>query len=643
MSYTAYTQPNSVSAGYSAIPLRVSSTDSQNFKYFKYVINIAYEPEIISATTTTTFENSVCTTVTFTTAHEYEVGYTLMLIDNTGYYDGYYDVKSVPSSTSVIIDLSLDGPLTGGTFYNVIKYKMSPDLEGEAKLDISNTLKDFVTQNLEDVNDIFAGPDTKFDYKLIMGQESNYVFNFEDNGVSGGKTIFWNSSLPSTYTATTLPFQIGDYVLIEQDLFEWNYTGTFLSGGLAFSSTTNIHNFLVGQTVNVTGQITNPENNGITTVNAVVDNYAFSTLKNFNIFTPDEPGIIYGIPRPTYNTTAQITDIYWTPSLGVVVKTDIPFAGASQPIPGTMRLINDEKTTSFNDLAITGLTAYNARINTLNYGFTTTQFAPYVMNLSGPLSGNNISTILSGATRYRIEQSTKSWLLFHQTSNAVLGAEYTFYNSAGSELAQAYIPATANYTDFYAPVGIDQLIACSSLVTTGSSISSVASSIDYYKIEASDNRAKFSNPIYFELNDDCSSYDIFHLMWKDAYGSWLSYPFKYISEDRMEVERKDFYQTEGKWNLDNNTFGYDTFGRGQKSFFVRTRDKYVLNSGWIDDHENVLMKDLMSSAAVYLQLPDGMLIAANIVDKDIQLKKRQSDYIWNYRFDVTASINENRF
>ena len=145
------------------------------------------------------------------------------------------------------------------------------------------------------------------------------------------------------------------------------------------------------------------------------------------------------------------------------------------------------------------------------------------------------------------------------------------------------------------------------------------------------------------MNDDCSRYDIYHLMWKDKYGSWLSYPLKYISKDITEFERKTYYQKEGNWDLTNNTFGYDSYNRGEKSYYNRSRDKIVLNSGWIAEFENELIKDMMGSSEVYVQKPDGSLIGATITNKELEFKKSQSDYLWQYQFEINLSYNEIRF
>jgi hypothetical protein len=723
--FTARTQAHTYMAGYSAIPLRVYSDEALTENKFKYLINISTSSAVITGATTYSFLNDVFTKLSFSSAHDFKRGDSIMIDDslNQDFYSNYYNVMSVVDSTSVIVNLTLGPAMTGSPIaHNVIKYKFTPDLEDEAKLDLSNTLKDFVTQNLSDSNELYPAPNTRMDYSLIMGSESIETFQFEDNVFVSGAVGFNNSTLPSTFTATTT-FQIGDTIIIAQDLVQWDYYDNFFdSGELGFTGNT-AHNFLTGQTVTITGQITQPAYNGPVQVRRVIDDYSFTTWKTFTTSTPAEAGIAVGIPRPGYNVSATITDIYWDAILGIVIVTNIGFQGNTQPIGGTITFATENVIPSINELTISGLKVYNAHINTIDYGFATNQFDPYVCQ-TRTTALNNISTLLGNTDRYRIEASTKSWLLTHSDGSNYWEPRFSFYNKSNTLLSTVKLDFTleygpsvsinsytnnggnvrincggahglqigdiievfdaipsylgiasvisvesttqvtinrlytingllgaenlkkitgGGYEDYYFPVGLDQLLAnTNTTLLSGSALSAVSSTVDYYKVELQKDGQVNTNPIYFELNDDCSRYEIFHLMWKDRYGSWLSYPFKYISEDTTEVERKNYYQTEGRWNLDNNTFGYDPYGRGEKTYFLRSRDSYKVNSGWVEEFENTLMKDLMESASVYVQLPNGTLLGAQIKNKDIQLRKKQSDYLWNYSFELNVSNNEVR-
>lgn len=130
-------------------------------------------------------------------------------------------------------------------------------------------------------------------------------------------------------------------------------------------------------------------------------------------------------------------------------------------------------------------------------------------------------------------------------------------------------------------------------------------------------------------------------MWKDKYGSFLSYPFIYYSRDFIEAERKTYYRQDGTWEYD--TFGYDDYGRGEKTFYSRSRQTYTLNSGWLKQFEVPLMKDLIQSTSVYLQTPDNRLYGCNLLDNKLELYKDKQEQLYSYTFNVSVSFNEYRF
>jgi hypothetical protein len=199
---------------------------------------------------------------------------------------------------------------------------------------------------------------------------------------------------------------------------------------------------------------------------------------------------------------------------------------------------------------------------------------------------------------------------------------------------------TSNVKDFYLPVGLEQIGASTSKTESVGTFSAYSGSVSYYHVNASLNTTTRGNRVYFELNDDCSKFETYHLLWKDAKGSWISYPFKYLSQESMDVDRKNYYQTEGTWK--NGTFGYDSYGRGETTFFARSRSKISINSGWIDEFENELMRDLLQSAKVFIQTPQDEIMACVIENKNITFGKDINDQIFQYKFDITFSNNNIR-
>jgi len=647
MSVSAITQPHIYMAAYSAVPLKVYSNEWDQQELFKYIVNVVWNTVSISADQSINIGNDVYTLLTSSTPHLFELGDTILLDDsiNGGQFTGYYIVQKIISSTQFAIDLIPGVPFAspGFTCSNVLKWRLAPDLDGYGKIDLSNSLKDFVTQNLtgqtQNYGLTYGGPDTRFSYSIYCGSEKNYTFQFEDNILSGGTVAFYNSSITSL---SGIPFQVGDVITVDQDVVEWPYTDNYFASDVGFTGTTQ-HSFLPGQQITITGQQTHPFYNGLSSILSVTAN-AFVINKGWQGSSPVEPGFAYGVPRPEYNNTCTIVSITVHPTYGVVINTDMPFTTASVDIPGIIQYADGQITEDPVELKLTGFSVYNAHIDNTDYSLTA--YDPYVIQ-SRAVSGNNISTIFNQSNCYRIEPNTVGFLLSHTPPSGVTfntGMAYEFFNSAGGTLGTVFLPKSViSQTDWYAPIGLQQIGQSPYTNFSGSfpSYSGSVASYNAYAYLATGTLTQISNKICFKLNTDCSMYEIYHLMWKDKYGSFISYPFIYMSRENIEVDRKTYYKQPGTWN--NNSFQYDDYGNGEKQFYLKSRKSFILNSGWLYEFERTLIEDLMQSASVYLQTPDNRLFQAHLEPTDLEIFKNINEQLFSYTFNVRTSNNEYRF
>ena len=646
MSYSAITQPNTYMAGYSAVPLKVFSTDFNQQFLYKYLINIVYDKVTISNDTSVNIGSSVYTLLTSTINHDFVIGDTVLLDDsvNSNNQTGYYIVQAIVSSTQFAIDLIPNTPFpnSGFTVSKVIKYKLSPDLDGYGKIDLSNTLKDFVTQNLTGQSQNYAlsydGPDTKFCYDLYCGSEKQYTFNFDDNLFSGGSVGFYASGITSL---SGVPFEVGDVIRVEQDVVEWPYTDNFFNtGAVGFTGSTS-HSFLPGQQITVTGQQTFPYYNGQTTISGVTAS-GLTTFKIYQGNTPTEGGFIYGVPRPEYNATCTITQIFIHPTYGAVIITDMAYTTPSVQIPGNIIYADGRVTENPIELTITGKCVFNAHINIPDYSLTA--FDKYVIQVRSS-NANNISSIFGTTNCYRIEPNTVGFLLQHSyNSTYVDGMFYKFYSN-GTLLGSVVITKPANALDWYSPIGLQQ-IGQSTYTNTSGVFSGYSGNVTTYEVYGYDQVAlgvytQRTNDICFEINQDCSMYEVYHLMWKDKLGSFVSYPFIYMSRENIEVERQTYYKQEGTWN--DNTFQYYDYGNGEKNFYLKSRRSYILNSGWLKEFERELILDLMQSPSVYLQTPDNRLFQCHLNETQLEIFKNINEQLFSYTFNIRVSSNEYRF
>jgi hypothetical protein len=649
MSYSAITLPNQYMAAYSAIPLKLFDTQYNQLSQYKYIVNAIYDTVLSTSATTASFNGQVYTLLVTSTNHEYSVGDTILLDDtaNNNLQTGYYNILSIPAPNQLIIDLFptvlfVTFPIRLSLFY---KWKLTPDLNGYGKLDMSNVMKDLVSQNLTgqtiDYALTYDGPDTKRCFGLLCGYESQYVFEFEDNIFATGGTVGFQNSTITSITGT--PFQVGQVIQIQQNPVSWAYTGiTSTVNGPRYSSNQQ-HSFLAGQQIQVQGQTTLTSYNGYTTVFNPVSTYYLTTPQTF-VGASTTPGYIFGIPRPSYNTTATITGIYVDPTYGLVIQTDITWAGSSVPITGQITYPGNQLNTVLNQyIDYDAFCIYNAHVNRADY--TVSFFDQYVVQ-NRSFSGNNISTILNQDNCYRIEPNTVGFLLVHSSTASLSdGLIYQFYNSNGTSLGSIKIDkSVSTQTDFYAPIGLQQ-IGGSNYVNISGTFSTYSGQVYTYECYVYDaplgSPTQRTNKICFKLNGDCSMYEVYHLMWKDQYGSFISYPFIYMSREYIESDKKTYYQQEGTWEYD--TFGYDDYGVGEKTFYQRSRESFTLNSGWLYEFERDLIKDLMQSPSVYLQTPDNRLFNCHLDESKVELFKNINEQLFSYTFNVRTSNNEFRF
>lgn len=644
MAITKYITPATYSAAYSPIPLRYSSDTIDSSDDLNYLVNVLYNKAFVTNLETYAYELNTYTKVTTSATYSFERGDRILIDDsaNDDIYTGYYNVVDLIDSTSFVINLTLGVDFGGSVIlaYNCVPYKNSADLEDECKIELQRTLSDFVDCKIEDTNDIYEGTVTAFDYDVMLGEEYDYVFEFEDNFFDTGNVGFYNSSITSL---ADVPFQIGDEIVVQQDLQEWSYNT--ISGSTGSNITLNSAssmNFRVGQQVTITGQSSIVSYNGIATITAVSGALLNITVTKPYVGTSFESGVVTGTPRPEYNRICRITNIVLDVTFGVMITTDMAFTDGTQPIGGKIKYVN-RLLRDLNTDVETNRRCYNARFDKLSYGTNINSFDPYVIQDRTP-SLNNISTILKNDERYRVELTSKAWLLIHVFNDTYADDTlYRFYDDTDTEISRIRLNnVSSDHQDYYTPIGIEQLIASTNTsLVSGSPLSTIKEDVSYYTVVASDSTNTVrSNTISFFVNTDCSKYEVYHLLWKDSLGSWITYPLIYLSADSSEYEKKNYYQRDTKWDLTNNTFGYPSTGRGETTFFGRRRDKILLSTGWVKEFENDLIKDMLGSSELFVQLPDDTIVACQIDNKSETFGKPVNDRRWNYQFTVRLARNE---
>lgn len=693
-------QPARFSPAFNPMPVGIYIEPNNAVENYVVNTNIVYQAnsiyQIIADSETTAL-------IEFNDPLGYVVGDDIFLYDRTttnSEYTGYYTVLEIIDDFTIKVNLTISIPFpitTGFTdtsyTYLYIKYPMEPNPQSFVNLDIHNTIKDFVgTSFLSDIGSYDIGGVEAFQYGLIFGEEYNFVYNFYDNGTVGGNLALLNN----VYTnVNQVPFKVGDTINIQQDKQEWayddNYFNVLPDGSLGFVSTTDFHNFQVGDPIFVTGQSTYPQSNGYAIVIDVPDNQHLTVNKTFPGSTPAEPGFIYGSPTPQYDGIATITDIYYDAGLSVmVIVTDKIHNESTQPIWGTARLTNNRK---FGNLAVetAGITfveggkpAYNyahiCRFDRLHYSINSTGSYDTGLLQSHYILGStnsNWSTILPQDNPGKpqvwnnISKDSPGFILFRQnvfnTPSPIDAAfvMYTCYDKSNTLIGQFYLDLDGlvkafGANNYYAPISLDRIISFGEYYDLGGfdlisqylNIYSFTMRV-YCDVSSSGyptSGNEISTIIRFVIDQECSGLPTYHLTWLDSFGSYITYPFKYNAVQSTDVKRNNYYKNEFEWTNvaspgrppfpPQYVSGYNSLDsyRGENTYNVQARTKIQLTSGWLKDNENIIFEDLMKSADLYISTYDINMskettIPGALFTYAAQLEPNNIEYKSNYAGD----------
>lgn len=561
--------------------------------------------------------------------HNYLEGDKIFLIDSNNQYTGYYNVlKSYPNY--VVVDMQyLNAPGTVH-IYHYTRYKMKPRILDKARiqLDLQDVLKDkvgtaFIANNIKG--------DEYFKYDIIIGEEYNYVYHFDDTIFISGNVGYYNDSL----TLTDLPFKVGDEVNINLLNAVWLYLSVSnYSGKLQITSNSNQY-FNVGDTLLIT-QMEGQDYNGYAKVLNVIDNKNIVVDVNWTGNISNGSGRVFGNPVPNYGGNAKITaidnaSVYYSGMPGIVIVTNIGWTQSTVTTQGRMRLINNRKFIDNNVTSINDKRVRLARFD-IEEGFDSNSFLPYIVKYDN-VDTFKISTIKE---QYKIGADIIGYLLLRIDDSDVSDNTISYkvrYDFYGETNTTDYIALTKDEA-VYIPYGINELENSYSLNLPNRT----------YKMDVTIEITKGSNTvetntITYLIDYSCGQPKNYNLIWLDKLGSYISYTFTAHNNKSTKVE-KSSYQI-GTNVIKESGGSYSTFNenylRGEYNYYNKAQNIYHLVSDWIKDSENNIFEDLMTSPDVYIQIDDD-IIPVILNNKELEYKSNfSSEMIYNYSFDVTLS------
>jgi len=247
--------------------------------------------------------------------------------------------------------------------------------------------------------------------------------------------------------------------------------------------------------------------------------------------------------------------------------------------------------------------------------------------------------LTTGQLNY-VREDSKCFLNFYNSNN--LGATYLRVTTDNGE----FLVTNDNYTAsndaqkfLTVGCGADQLENTTNTVIVNSgSLPMFDSSILSYTVQLADVAENDSSQLYtFNINRDCSKYDLYNIVYQDQLGSFIPLTFDRASKETITNKKTNFKKNYGTYNSVANTWGYESKDRGVKRLDTDITENIEIQSNWITEVEGDKVIELMNSPEVYLD--DGtQLISINISTNRIVKKKRVTDSLINYKLSFNYSF-----
>ena len=159
-------------------------------------------------------------------------------------------------------------------------------------------------------------------------------------------------------------------------------------------------------------------------------------------------------------------------------------------------------------------------------------------------------------------------------------------------------------------------------IVANTSITDANFSTCYYYTVSVGHGAASTEAFKIYIDTECSQYTSRRLHWLNKLGVWDSYSFTKYSEEDTSVKTFDYQKNQGVWSA-TNTFDYGLVNGSSFSGTKTASDTMTVNTDWIkEEKHNWLMRSLLESPSVYLEITQGVFEPVRVSTKKYTLKQK---------------------
>jgi hypothetical protein len=158
------------------------------------------------------------------------------------------------------------------------------------------------------------------------------------------------------------------------------------------------------------------------------------------------------------------------------------------------------------------------------------------------------------------------------------------------------------------------------------------SGLTYYTTQAYSASVALGTPILYSI--DCiQKYPNVRIKWKNRFGQFDYFNFYMVNKQSFSTERKSYQPQLGTWEA--SSLSYQNYDTGNQAYIVDSKQQISVNSFFIDQNYNDVLKQLLVSDEIYWVYDEAnnLVRPLTIVTQNIVFKTGVVDGLIQYQFD----------
>jgi len=155
---------------------------------------------------------------------------------------------------------------------------------------------------------------------------------------------------------------------------------------------------------------------------------------------------------------------------------------------------------------------------------------------------------------------------------------------------------------------------------------------EYYTIQPYNGSTALGTPIRFE--QACiQKYPNVRIKWKNRFGQFDWFNFYMVNRKSFQTEKKTYQPQLGSW--EGSTLSYQNYDSGILNYVVDSKQSIQVNSFWIPEDYNEILKQLLVSDEIYWVYDEAQALVRplTIATQNITFKTGVNDHLIQYQFD----------